>query len=139
MHKSSENRSLSICCSPKKKKRTIVVQFSALYFTFIMMYVPFSVFLSLCFSFVLQAHTFLQATGAGIHSILMRVVYQLELSSFLCQLLTATTVFLLRLLLVPSLLMGKRKFIWTTDQKSMRVAPAACIHVTKCDSTQKSF
>lgn len=114
-----------------------MVQFSTLYFTFIMMYVPFSVFLSLCFSFVLQAHTFLQATGAGIHSILMRVVYQLELSSFLCQLLTATTVLLL--LPVPSLLMGKRKFIWTTDQKSKRVAPAACIHVAKCDSTQKSY
>lgn len=109
-----------------------MVQFSTLYFTFIMMYVPFSVFLSLCLSFVLQAHTFLKATGAGIHSILMRVVHQLELSSFLCQLLllTATTVFLL-LLLVLSLLMCKRKFIWTTDQKSNRVAPAACIYTLR--------
>lgn len=103
-----------------------MLEFSTLYFTFIMMYVSFSVFLSLCFSFILQAHTFLEATGAWIHSILMRVVYQLELSSFLCQLLTATTVFLL----VLSLLMGKRKFIWTTDQKSKRVAPAVCTHTT---------
>lgn len=137
MHKSSENRSVSICCSPTKK-RTIMLEFSTLYFTFIMMYVSFSVFLSLCFSFILQAHTFLEATGAGIHSILMRVVYQLELSSFLCQLLTATTVFLL--LLVLCLLMGKRKFIWTTDQKSKCVAPAACTYTHyECDSTQKSY